>query len=210
MPQGVSPGPNPPQFDSLAADTQLVTVGIGGNDIGFSDIVESCCRSTPSGHPCQDHYVVNGHDELADRIEAAAPKVAAVLDGIHARSPRAQDLRRPLLADPARERARLLAAAPHRLLTTSPTCGGWRRSSTPCSPSRPPRTGPGFVDAYAAGIGHDACQLPVVRWVEPAVPDVAGGAGAPQPVRHAGVHGGGTRADQRARLNASHLRRGGH
>ena len=25
MPQGVSPGPNPPQFDSLAADTQLVT-----------------------------------------------------------------------------------------------------------------------------------------------------------------------------------------
>ena len=42
MPQGVSPGPNPPQFDSLAADTQLVTVGIGGNDIGFSEIVESC------------------------------------------------------------------------------------------------------------------------------------------------------------------------
>ena len=29
--------PNPPQFDSLpAADTQLVTIGIGGNDIGRS------------------------------------------------------------------------------------------------------------------------------------------------------------------------------
>lgn len=30
LPQGVSPGPNPPRFDSLAADTQLVTIGIGG------------------------------------------------------------------------------------------------------------------------------------------------------------------------------------
>src|SRR3954465_15803920 len=27
--QGVTPGPNPPQFDSLAADTTLVTVQIG-------------------------------------------------------------------------------------------------------------------------------------------------------------------------------------
>jgi hypothetical protein len=27
-----------------------------------------------------------------------------------------------------------------------------------------------LVDAYTAGIGHDACQLPGIRWVEPAVP----------------------------------------
>jgi hypothetical protein len=26
------------------------------------------------------------------------------------------------------------------------------------------------IDAYTLGIGHDACQLPVVRWVEPTVP----------------------------------------
>ena len=27
-----------------------------------------------------------------------------------------------------------------------------------------------FVDTYAASIGHDACQIPTVRWVEPVVP----------------------------------------
>jgi hypothetical protein len=27
-----------------------------------------------------------------------------------------------------------------------------------------------YVDVYAPSIGHDACQLPFVRWVEPAVP----------------------------------------
>src|SRR5206468_1204027 len=26
------------------------------------------------------------------------------------------------------------------------------------------------VDAYTPAIGHDACQLPVIRWVEPAAP----------------------------------------
>src|SRR5436309_2927797 len=44
---GVSPGPNPPQFDALAADTTLVTLGIGGNDIGFASIAEDCFSDTP-------------------------------------------------------------------------------------------------------------------------------------------------------------------
>ena len=31
-------------------------------------------------------------------------------------------------------------------------------------------TGNIYVDAYTASIGHDSCQLPTVRWVEPLVP----------------------------------------
>jgi hypothetical protein len=27
-----------------------------------------------------------------------------------------------------------------------------------------------LIDWYAASVGHDACKLPVIRWVEPAVP----------------------------------------
>ena len=27
-----------------------------------------------------------------------------------------------------------------------------------------------FLDTYKLSIGHDACQLPTVRWVEPVVP----------------------------------------
>jgi hypothetical protein len=38
-PQNVDPdGPNPPQFDSLTRQTRIVTLQIGGNDIGFSSI----------------------------------------------------------------------------------------------------------------------------------------------------------------------------
>src|SRR6476659_3662650 len=35
-PQDVEFGPNPPQFDSLDANTTVVTLGIGGNDLGFT------------------------------------------------------------------------------------------------------------------------------------------------------------------------------
>jgi len=167
--QDVDPGPNPPQFDSLDAGTQLVTVGIGGNDIGFTEIAESCASPTPTGHPCQDRYVVNGHDELAERIDATAPKVAAVLDGIHRRSPKA----RILVVD-------YLAILPE----TGPGC--WPQ--LPMTPEDVPylrgvekklnamlaeqaaANHATFVDAYTASIGHDACQLPGVRWVEPVVP----------------------------------------
>ena len=27
-----------------------------------------------------------------------------------------------------------------------------------------------FIDTYTPSIGHDACEPPVIRWVEPAVP----------------------------------------
>src|SRR5215210_8147575 len=90
-PQGVDPdGPNPPQFDSLTKKTDVVTIQIGGNDIGFSSIAEDCTSTTNEGTPCQDRYVHDGRDEISERIQATAPLVAAVLQGIAARSPKAR------------------------------------------------------------------------------------------------------------------------
>ena len=167
--QGVSPGPNPPQFDSLSTNTQLVTLGIGGNDIGFSEIVENCSSPTPTGHPCQDHYVVNGHDELSDRIDMTAPKVAAVLQGIHQRAPRAQIFVVAYLA--------ILPESgpgcwPQLPITPDdvPYLRGIEKKLNAMLATQAGANGAKFVDAYTASIGHDACQIPGFRWVEPAVP----------------------------------------
>src|SRR5882672_282657 len=83
----------PPQFDALGPDARLVSVTIGGNDIGFSSVAVTCAELSllnPFGAPCKDHYTEGGTDALADEIVAAAPKVAAVLQGIHQRSPLAK------------------------------------------------------------------------------------------------------------------------
>lgn len=167
--QNVDPGPNPPQFDSLDAGTQLVTLGIGGNDIGFTEIAESCASPTPTGHPCQDRYVVNGHDELAERIDNTAPKVAAVLQGIHQRSPKARIFVVAYLA--------ILPESgpgcwPQLPMTPEdvPYLRGVEKKLNAMLAQQAAANRATFVDAYTASIGHDACQLPGTRWVEPVIP----------------------------------------
>ena len=69
---------NPPQFDALDNMTGIVTLTIGGNDVGYwSTIADVCLSTTPAGTPCQDQFVVNGQDKISQLIAGAAPKVAA-------------------------------------------------------------------------------------------------------------------------------------
>ncbi len=167
--QGVTPGPNPPQFDALTADTDIVTVGIGGNDIGFSSIVKDCVAILPITAVCQPDYVRNGVDEISNRIAATAPKIASVIQGIRARAPH----------------ARIYVVGYPAIL---PETGGGCWPSLPLSNADLPwlraknkelnamlatqasANGAHYVDVYTPGIGHDACQDDGTRWVEPIIP----------------------------------------
>jgi len=169
QPQVTAVGTNSPQFDALTKKTLVVTVGIGGNDIGFSSILGSCATATPTGHPCQDAYVVNGVDTLQQRIDATAPKIAAVIQGIHQRSPLAKVM---------------VVGYPDILPTSGPGCF----PQMPFAPDDIPYLNgvevhldqmlaaearanrADYVNTYIATIGHDACQSPSNRWIEPVVP----------------------------------------
>jgi lysophospholipase L1-like esterase len=170
QPQDVSPdGPNPPQFNSLDADTSIVSIGISGNDIGFSEIVENCASPSPFGHPCQDQYVVNGRDEISERIKATAPKVAAVLQGIHSRSPSADVYvvnYLPILPDSGPGCWPQVPVADGDV----PYLRAKEKELNQMLADQAATNNAFLVDAYTAGIGRDACQLPTVRWVEPATP----------------------------------------
>jgi lysophospholipase L1-like esterase len=171
-PQNVSPGPNPPQLDSLSADTALVTLTIGGNDIGFSSIAEDCVSLVPFGSPCRDRYVQGDQDEITRRIEETAPKVDAVLDGIRARSPQAQVLV-----------VNYSAIFPHTgrgCFPKMPVARGdvpWLREKQEELNAMLARQAvandAGVVDVYAASVGRDACASSGSRWVEPYVPATA-------------------------------------
>jgi lysophospholipase L1-like esterase len=168
--QGVDPGPNPPQFDALTVTTGLVTLGIGGNDIGFSDIAFTCGEAFFRNETCQDDF----SPPLHDRIDATGPKVDAVLDGIRARAPQAQ----------------VIVVNYLPIFPEGPLVDGLPEGCPPSMPISPDdvpylrdvqkylnqmladqaaANGATYVDAYTAGFGHDSCQLPGIRWVEPAV-----------------------------------------
>ncbi|GAA3764619.1 lysophospholipase L1-like esterase [Spinactinospora alkalitolerans] len=82
---------NDPQFDALTEDTTLVTLGVGGNDLGFGEILLTCVGLSaidPTGDPCRTYYTDgDGGDRLADRLDETGAEVAEVLAGIRERSP---------------------------------------------------------------------------------------------------------------------------
>lgn len=169
--QAVPRGTNPPQFNALRPDTDLVTLTISGNDIGFTEIVFTCARVSvrdPLGNPCERESTAGGHDIYAQRIEAAAPKVGQVLEGIHERSPQAT----------------VLLVGYLRILPPSNGCypvfpvargdvpylDGLQQQLTSMLADQAFKHGAAFVDSYASSKGHDACQVPQDRWVEGVVP----------------------------------------
>ena len=90
-------GTNPPQFDRLTKTTDLVTVGIGGNDAGVASAAMGCLNLLPNlglglpsplGGSCKDQLTAGGKDQLTAQILAAEPKVVAALKAIHKKSPR--------------------------------------------------------------------------------------------------------------------------
>ncbi|HEX2046152.1 MAG TPA: SGNH/GDSL hydrolase family protein [Acidimicrobiales bacterium] len=168
-PQAVLGGPNPPQLAALDAGVDVVTVQVGGNDVGFTEILVRCAALLPAGTPCQDAYVRGGVDELGRRIAATAPKVAAALAEIRRRAPDARVL---VVGYPA-----ILPEAQPGCWPVLPVAPGdvpylrdIEKRLNAMLAAQAAAAGATYVDVYAPSIGHDACQLPGARWVEPMVP----------------------------------------
>ncbi|MEV8068992.1 SGNH/GDSL hydrolase family protein [Streptomyces sp. NPDC085995] len=165
-------GTNRPQLDALRRDTDLVTVQIGGNDVGFGSIIATCARlgaQDPAGDPCRRFYGSSGVDELTVTVARTAPKVDRVLRAVRARAPH----------------ARVLVVGYPDLL---PDDGGGCFPSVPFAAKDFPYlrdtekrlnlmlrlvaavNGARYVDTYGPTRGHDMCEAPADRWIEPLQP----------------------------------------
>ncbi len=170
QPQNVDPdGPNPPQFNSLDGETTVVSITIGGNDIGFSEVAQGCITLNPFSTPCKDKYTAGGKDQLAERITATAPKVAAVLQGIKARSPLAKTY---VLNYPAIFPETGFGCWPQMPIGFGdvPYLRSTQQKLNNMLATQAAANGATLVNWYGASIGHDACKGSSTRWVEPLVP----------------------------------------
>jgi lysophospholipase L1-like esterase len=181
-PQDTDLGTVPPQFDALGPDTTLVSVQIGGNDAGLVGLATSCVNLLPDpfGTSCAATNTAGGRDVYGERIAGVAPRIAAVLDGIHQRAPNARVFvvgyttylppngcypRVPLWA----RDANYIQAKIDQLNQVLATAAAQHRAS--------------YVDIRTPGIGKDVCKSASVRWTEPLVP---GNVAAPL---HPNAHG---------------------
>lgn len=169
-PQGVSPTPNPAQFDRLSADTGLVTLQIGGNDIGFGSIAEACGSAAVQQQSCRTQFTrADGSDELAARIAETLPKVVDVVEGIKARSPLAKIY---LLGYPSIFRLGPVASCPAMGVGEADAqyLRGIQEQLNGMIATAAASTGATYLDVYGPSAGRTACDLPALRWVEPLVP----------------------------------------
>ncbi|MEV5386324.1 SGNH/GDSL hydrolase family protein [Streptomyces sp. NPDC052721] len=165
-------GTNPPQLDALDRHTDLVTLQIGGNDVGFGSIIGTCARlaaQDPAGNPCERSYTAPGYDRLALAIARTAPKVDRVLRAVHARAPHARVVvvgYPDLLPDDgsgcfpqvpfAQKDFAYLRDTEKRLNLMLRLVAGVNRAE--------------YADTYGPTVGHDMCKAPADRWIEPLQP----------------------------------------
>ena len=160
---------NPPQIEALDADTDLVTLSLGGNDVGFIDIILNCVTLVPAGTPCQDTYVVDGVDTLAATIDAYAPELDAALQDVRAAAPEAEVLvvgYPALLPESGWGCWPTMAFAPDDV----PYLRDSEKHLNAVLAEQAAANGMTYVDLYTPSIGHDACASPLTRYVEPLVP----------------------------------------
>lgn len=164
----------PAQFDALDRGTDLVTVTIGGNDIGFSTVLGTCAHLTagnPAGAPCAAYFAGSGADRITDAIAATGPKVAQVLRGIHRRAPHARVV---VVGYPDLFPEDGVGCTSSKV----PLAAGdfaWLRdkekelNSMLARQAR--RGGAEYVNTYTPTVGHDLCKPTGERWIETFAPE---------------------------------------
>ncbi len=148
----------PPQLDALDRKTDLVTLGIGGNDFNlFATLVYACSQlrsSDPTGDPCTRRLSTGGPDiekataTISDRVATAlrtigrrAPDATVVLVGYLRLVPETGTCPALPLATGDYAQGRTFSVALDRALSRAA-----KRAKVT------------YVDMYAASRGHDICS----------------------------------------------------
>ena len=158
---------HPPQLDVLDARTKVVTITMGGNDVGFGGIVTDCIALMAQFQTCNQKWSTSNPDAISARITALGPKLDRAFAEIKRRAPQAQVFLVPYIPMlPAGD-----GCAP---LSPLPGDVAWMRARfdefRDMLRSRARANGVHFVDAVANATGHDMCQPAGTRWIEGLVP----------------------------------------
>jgi lysophospholipase L1-like esterase len=166
-----------PQVNALTKDTDLVTVTLGGNDLGFSDVLTTCVLaglSTREGTPCRDQLLGSGKNLDADFAKLST-RVPDMLADIKRRSPQARVV---------------VVGYPNLFPADGSTCGSsvplakgdvtWLNQATNrlnllLEMSAYTKQAE-FVDTSSLFRGKDMCQPSSKQWINPLLPQTPGSA----------------------------------
>ncbi|MFJ2031715.1 SGNH/GDSL hydrolase family protein [Streptosporangium sp. NPDC087985] len=185
-PPSVAPGggwpQKPPQIESLTPDTDYVSVGIGGNTLGFGEIVTQCLtrgRDTLGfGTPCKKYYTEgDGRAWLAGKFDQLDREYSQMMTAIRDRAPQAQVI---VVGYPA--------IVPHssgcswgtftQLGTVAKGDMPWldsvERELNDLLSRQAAEHGATYVDTYGSSVNHGVCEPAAEKWMYGVRDDLTG------------------------------------
>lgn len=156
-----------PQIDALHPGVDVVTIGIGGNDVGFVSLALDCMRFQPpplGDPPCTPDYKHDGIDEIAQKIAATAIELGVAIDRLRAKAPNAAML---IVNYPTALPDDAVACWPYLpiLQEDMPYLVEKFKEMNEMLRSVAAAKGATYVDIYTSSIGHDACKPPGLAWI---------------------------------------------
>ncbi|WP_372412214.1 SGNH/GDSL hydrolase family protein [Streptomyces luteireticuli] len=162
---------NGPQLDAISQDTTLVTLTIGGNnlgtsDLGFVDVVAACtvlALTNPQGAPCRDFY----RNTLTRRLDAAAKDLSKALQRIRVTASRAKVLVVGYPSVLPENAKKCVGKLPTTMGDTAYLYSVLRRLNSNLVETAA-ANGVTYVDTATPTKGHDSCSSD--PWIEGVIP----------------------------------------
>jgi lysophospholipase L1-like esterase len=158
----------------LSEQTDIVTIGVGGNSLPFGGMLLKCLQlGAIPGQTCQEYYTnpPEGEESIQDRLGRVQDEYIQMLANVHEAAPNAQVITVGYPAVLPEEGSTCNRPALTELGSIKHTDVDWlRENALKQLNSTIQRAtqffGDRYVDVYSSSVGHDACQPADTKWVE--------------------------------------------
>jgi len=157
----------------LNDQTDVVTIGVGGNSLPFGDMLLKCVELGLAGRSCREYYTnpPEGVENIQDKLARVQDEYIEMLARVHQAAPDAKVITigyPAVLPDDSSEcnRSDLSELGPVTHADID-----WLRDDVLMQLNATIQRvtnffGDRYVDIYSSSIGHDACQPAGTKWVE--------------------------------------------
>jgi hypothetical protein len=167
-------GVTPPQDNALSESTEVVTIGMGGNDGGlFGDLLNGCTQTDaieqlPGKAPCKEHF----EKQVTETFAADKPAQEAALVHIKELAPKAKVF---IVGYPdITPKKGICAAFPWYEGDLKWFRKGVQMVGNKMIKEAAKAHGAVFVETFKKSEGHDACKPVGTRWIEPLLGSLTG------------------------------------
>ncbi|UGQ14335.1 SGNH/GDSL hydrolase family protein [Yinghuangia sp. ASG 101] len=157
----------------LNDQTDVVTIGVGGNSLPFGGMLLKCLEQGASGQSCRDYYTnpPEGEESIQDKLARVQDEYIEMLALVHQAAPNAKVITigyPAVLPTEGSDCNRLLLT---ELGSITHADVDWLRDDVLTQLNSTIQRvsqffGDRYVDVYSSSVGHDACQPADTKWVE--------------------------------------------